>query len=613
MKLLSSPVVGGAQAATERAEFERAIAGRTMCDALADTARHHAELPAFTQHGSTITWGETRQRVLAVAAGFAELGMAPNDVVVLAMGNRTEHVLADLGAVHAGGIPSTVHDGLAADQIAYVTRDCGAKYAVLDGQEQLDRWLPVLAGLPELRKVIVVDAAACPPGDLFLSWTELLRIGQRRLAAAPIDKRWQALTPESTLTLLYTSGTTGNPKGVIITHRMALYQEAVSSAAASAARSTEVSHIPFTAVSTRMFNLYMPVVRGSHTHFCADLAQLPAVLRAARPHIFRGVPRDWEQMMAVVQARLAREGETATIAEAMRAGRAYVESRQYGRSPTTATAEKFAAADASVLAQLREQLGLDRVLYTMSAGAPLPVEVSRFFAGLGLLILDVYGMTEMTGAVTGNNPVAFKLGTVGRALPGIELRLAADGEIQVRGAARTPGYFGLPTETAELVDSDGWLHTGDLGVLDADGFLSLGGRKKEIIITTNGKNIAPAAVENLLKEHPLIGQALVFGDRRPHLVAVLTLASEVVQAWAATRGLAGGPAELAEHPMVLAEVRSAVAAANARLAAFQQVKAWRVLPRPWSDQSGELTSTGKVKRPVVHAEQAELIAAMYAA
>ncbi|GAA5093838.1 AMP-dependent synthetase/ligase [Nocardia iowensis] len=597
-------------AATERARFERSIAGRTICQALADTARHHPELPAFTQNGSAMTWGETRQQVLEVAAGFAELGMEPGDVVVLAMGIRTEHVIADLGVVHAGGVPSTVHDTLAADQIAYVASDCAAKFAVLDGQEQLDRWLPVLSELPGLRKIVVVDETACPTGERFISWHELLRIGRDRRTAA-IDDRWQALAPDDTLTILYTSGTTGNPKGVIITHRMALYQEAVSSAAASATRGTEVCHIPFTAVSARMFNLYMPVVRGSHTHFCADLAQLPAVLREARPHIFRGVPRDWEQMMATIQAGLGLESEA--VAAAMRVGRAYVESHQYGHPSAPELADEFAAADASVLAELRAQIGLDRVLYTMSAGAPLPIEVSRFFAGLGLLILDVYGMTEMTGAVAGNNPLAYKLGTVGRPLPGIELRLAADGEIQVRGAACTPGYLGLPTATAELIDDDGWLHTGDIGVFDADGFLSLVGRKKEIIITANGKNIAPALVENLLKAHPLIGHALVFGDRRPNLVAILTLEIEVAQAWAAARGIGADPVELAQHPTVLAEVESAVAAANARLAPFQQVRAWSLLSARWAAQSGELTSTGKLKRQVVHAKYADTFDAMYSA
>ena len=364
-----------------------------------------------------------------------------------------------------------------------------------------------------------------------------------------------------------------------------------------------------------MLSVYLPVIRASHVFFCPDPARLATVLATARPHGFFGVPRVWEKMMAALQAALAAEpdeAKRAAVAAAMDAGRAYVESCEYGREPSPAVAEAFARADASVLAPMRALIGLDRVRHTLSAAAPLPVEVARFFAGLGLFILDVYGMTETTAAVTANVSDAFKLGTVGRAMPGVELRLAPDGEILVRGSTCTPGYLNLPEESAELLDAEGWVHTGDLGEIDSDGFLSVVDRKKEIIITAGGENIAPSLVENLLKEHPLIGQALVYGDGRRYLVAVLTLDGDVAPAWAAALGIEGGLPALAAEPRVLDEVAKAVEACNGRLARVQQVKRWQLLPAEWTAESEELTPTLKLRRRVIHAKYAATIEALYA-
>jgi long-chain acyl-CoA synthetase len=248
-----------------------------------------------------------------------------------------------------------------------------------------------------------------------------------------------------------------------------------------------------------------------------------------------------------------------------------------------------------------------------SAAAPLPPDVSAFFAGLGMAILDVYGMTETTGAFTANTPDAYKLGTVGRVFRGMEVRIAEDGEICVRGPLTTPGYLNLPEQTAALIDADGWLHTGDIGRLDDDGFLSVVDRKKELIITAGGENISPAAIESLLVAHPLIGQALAFGDMRPYVVALLTLDGEVAPAWARAHGVeAASLAELAADPVVLAAVGEAVGAANERLARVQQVKRWRLLPVEWTADTEELTPTLKLKRRIVHAKYADDIDGLYA-
>jgi long-chain acyl-CoA synthetase len=296
----------------------------------------------------------------------------------------------------------------------------------------------------------------------------------------------------------------------------------------------------------------------------------------------------------------------------MDVGLRYVQSRQYGRRTPNELAAAFARADQAVLRPIRSLLGLGDAAPVISAAAPLPPEVGTFFGGLGLRIMDVFGMTETTGAFTTNNEGEFRLGTVGRPLPGTELRIAGDGEILTRGPLNTPGYLNLPDRTAELLDDDGWLHTGDIGTVDEDGFLSVTDRKKELIITAGGENVPPAMVENLLVAHALVGQALVYGDRRPYLVALLTLDPEMAAAWATGRGLtAGSLTELTEHPDVLAEIAAAVTAANQRLARVQQVKAWRLLPTEWTADSEELTPTLKLKRRVIHAKYADAIDSLY--
>jgi len=301
------------------------------------------------------------------------------------------------------------------------------------------------------------------------------------------------------------------------------------------------------------------------------------------------------------------------VRQAMDTGRRYVDSRQYGKATAPELAAQFRAADEQVLRPIRSLLGLGEAESVSSAAAPLPPDVAAFFAGLGMMILDVYGMTETTGAFTANTPAEFKLGTVGRPVAGIEVTIADDGEILARGPMTTGGYLGQPDLTAALIDEGGWLHTGDIGTIDADGFVSVTDRKKELIITAGGENIAPAAVENALVSHPLIGQALAYGDGRPYVTAVLTLDGEAAPAWARARGItAGSLAELASDPQVLAEVALGVAAANERLARVQQVKYWRLLPVEWTAETGELTPTLKLKRRVVHAKYADVIDSLYA-
>lgn len=622
----------------QRAEIEESIRGQTVCDQLRQAAEQFPDDPALSQaspdgHGAgdpdpggtdtggwqTLSWAQARQQALELAAGFVALGLGPGERVAIMMPNRTEHVLVDFGAVHAAGVPVTFYATLAAEQVAFVAGDCAARIAVLDGQDQLARWQPVLDSLPGLSTIIVRDASVCPAGEQYLTWDDFAALGRERLAAAPelVTERLAAITPADPVTLLYTSGTTGNPKGVLLTHHCVLYEVAAAERGGNVRPHVRwVSYLPLAHIAERMFSIYLPVSTAGHVHFCPDPQQLIKAVGDVRPTAFFGVPRVWEKIKAGIQALMAAEADPArraAVEQSMDVGRRYVESTQYGRTTPDELAAAFRQADEQVLGPIRSLLGLGQADVVSSAAAPLPPEVSAFFAGLGMRILDIYGMTETTGAFTSNTVSQFRMGSVGRAFAGTEITIADDGEILTRGPLNTPGYLNRPDLTAELIDDEGWLHTGDIGRLDEDGFLSVVDRKKEFIITAGGENVPPAVIENLLVAHPLIGQALAYGDRRPYVVALLTLDAEVAPAWGRARGIeAGSLAALAQNPVVLAEIEQAVAVANRQLARVQQVKRWRLLPVEWTAESEELTPTLKLRRRVVHAKYSDDIDTLYA-
>jgi len=607
----------------QRALIQAQTAGLTLCRLLRETADDYGDLPAYSDRDGdaawqTLTWRQFRDEVLRLAAGLVRLGLEPGDTVALMLPNRLEHVLADQAVLHAGGVPVTFYATLAADQIRYVAADCGVRMAVLDGASELARWEPLLAALPSLTTVIVRDAAACP--EQHLSWAAFSLLSQEASgsgAAAEVSRRVDAIRTADPVTLLYTSGTTGNPKGVVITHASVLYECKTAEVSGATMKHVRwVSYLPLAHIAERMFSLYLAIYSAGHSYFCHVPTDLVKVVAEVKPTAFFGVPRVWEKIQAGIQALLTMEqdqAKKAAVAAAMETGRAYVLSCQYGNTTPDELAARFGVANAAVLTPIKALLGLDAAVNVVSAAAPLPPEVAAFFAGLGMKILDVYGMTETTGAFTTNTPAAFRLGTVGRPVPGVEVKIADDGEILCRGPLNTPGYVNLPDQTSALLDEDGWLHTGDIGAIDADGFVSVVDRKKELIITSGGENISPAAVENALVANPLIGQALAFGDRRKFVVALLTLDGEVAPAWAQARGIeASSLAELAENPVVLDAVAQAVAAANEHLARVQQIKHWRLLPVEWTAESEELTPTFKLKRRVIHNKYADVIDSLYA-
>lgn len=604
----------------ERDSINAVIEGRTLCHALRDTSARVGAEPAYSDRlgddgngWRTLTWQQVRERALDLAAAMIESGLEPGDNVAIMASSRIEHVLADIAAVHAGGTPMSVYNTLAPEQVAFVAGHSSPRIVILEGAEQIARWSKALEAAPGVTVVVFDEAAGFTP------WSDFEAQGHayRRANSDEVEARWTAVTPEDTATILYTSGTTGDPKGVVLTHHNILFESQTSLETGQLeGPAITVSYLPFAHIAERILGMYIPQFQGGHVHLIGDPAQLVPALLDVRPTRFFGVPRVWEKIRTGVSAKLAAETDEARkagIAKALEVGLAWVESTQTGNTTAAELQQQYEAVNAAVLTPLRAALGLDRVEWCASAAAPMPIDVARFFAGLGLSIYDVYGMTETTGSATSNGPASFRLGTVGRPQKGIELRIADDGEILLRGPINTCGYFKAPGPTAELLDHDAWVHTGDIGTVDEDGFLSVVDRKKEMIITSSGKNIAPSNIENYLKESPLIGHAMAIGEGRNYVVAVLTLDGEIAPLMAQKMGIGTTDlAEIARHPAILAVVGQAVEAANARLSKPEQVKSFELLPGEWTAESEELTPTLKLKRRVVVSKYSDVIDRLYA-
>lgn len=544
----------------------------SLCEAFQNTVTTGADQVALRTPGGAqeLTWNEYGARVRRIAEGLAALGVGPEDTVGIMLTNRPEFALVDTAALHLGAVPFSIYNTSSPEQISYLFGNAGNKVVVTE-QLFLQQ---VLAAGTGVETVVSVDG-----GDGAIALAEL---EGRTLDGFDFEASWRAVGPDHVLTLIYTSGTTGPPKGVELTHGSMLAQlRGVQAVIPAEPGERTTSYLPSAHVADRWAGHYSPMVFGGTVTYVADPKAVVAALPEVRPTAWGGVPRVWEKIKAALEAK--------------------------GVTDPGALPEDHRTA-------VRQLLGLDDVRFTVSGAAPIAPEVLEFFGALGVPICELWGMSEISCCGIINPPEDIRIGTVGKPIPGLEVRLADDGELLVRGPQLMRGYRNQPEKTAEAIDADGWLHTGDVATIDDDGYVTIVDRKKELIINAAGKNMSPANIEQVLKaSHPLIGQAVVIGDRRPYNVALLVLDPDVCAAYAEQQGLPDcSAAALAGDPKVQEQVATAVEEANARLSRVEQVKGYRILPTDWLPGGDELTPTMKLKRRPIGEKYADVIEELYA-
>ena len=581
-----------------------------LAKAFQATAEKRADEVAIRAPGDySITWGDLRKRVATIAGGLASLGVGKGDTVAIMLNNRPEFIPIDMAVVTLGGVPFSIYQTSSPEQIEYVVADAGAKVAVIE-EAFAEVFAKAQENLPNVEHVISIDG---PSGTTTLEELEAVDPDFDDASAADVP----GLDDE--LTLIYTSGTTGPPKGVQLTHRnlmglVAGLEPYISSEDIDGGR--VISWLPAAHIAERGANYYLPVVEGLEITICPDPRQIIEVLPQVHPTFFFAVPRIWEKLKAGLEAKLGaipgEQGEQTK--QALEAAIQKIRLEQAGEDVPEQLAEAVAKADEALFSHLRASLGLDQLVSVNVGAAPTPLEVLEFFHAIGIPIGELWGMSETCGASTINPPGEVKLGTVGVPVPGIDIRLAEDGEVLIKGPMIMTGYRNQPEKTAETIDPDGWLATGDIGEIDDDGYLKIIDRKKELIINAAGKNMSPANIESHLKSaSPLIGQCVTIGDARSYNVALIVLDPEYAPAWASQQGIeADGVEALAENEQVRAAVQEAVETANAKLSRVEQIKKFKLLPEEWMPGGDELTPTMKLKRKPISEKYKEEIEALYA-
>jgi long-chain acyl-CoA synthetase len=564
----------------------------------------------------TLTWAQWRRRTRELAGGLHRLGLRHGETLALLLGNRPEFHVADMAAVTLGATPFSIYQTYAANQIEFVVTDAGARIAIVERQ-YLDRLLEARRNLPRLEHVILVDPGedALPEGVLRLADVEAS--GREEETQREVTDAAAQVGPEDVLTLIYTSGTTGPPKGVQLCHRNLLAAvSGIERMVRFPAGSRVISWLPAAHIAERAAHHYLPIVFGLQITSCADPREVMAYLPEVRPQWFFAVPRIWEKLKAGLETMLGGlpDEQRERTERALVAATEKVRLEQRGEPVSAELAAEVAAADEQIFAGLRAMLGFDQIEAVNVGAAPTPVEVLELFHAIGIPLSELWGMSETCGAGCVNPPGKIKLGTVGPPAPGVEISIAQDGEVLVRGDVVMLGYRGAPEKTAEAIDAEGWLHTGDIGELDEDGYLRIVDRKKELIINAAGKNMSPANIEAAIKSaSPLIGQACAIGDARSYNTALIVLDADFAPLWASKHDLDGRTLEeLAGEDAVREAVQQAIDAANSTLARVEQIKKFTIVRGDWLPGEDELTPTMKLKRKPIAAKYAAEIEALYA-
>ncbi len=596
---------------SERVTY-KALEEETMVAAFQTTVAEHGDRVALRTKGDefSMTWSEYGEKVKRVAAGLAGLGIGRGDTVGLMLTNRPEFHMADTAAMHLGATPYSVYNTYTADQIAYLVNDAENRVIITE-PEFLDTVLKVKDQCSAVEHVVDVTGSG-REGTISLDELEA-----KAADDFDFDAAWRAVEPDDLLTLIYTSGTTGPPKGVQIVHRNLM----------AAGRSFDqiiqfpdgarvVSYLPMAHIAERACSQYLPILFGFSVTDCPDPRQVVGYLPEVKPTWFFSVPRIFEKLKAAIEAGVeAEQDEQKKQATqwAISVGMKKVKAEQSDEQVPDELQQEFAKADEMVLSKIRAKLGLDELEALNVGAAPTPREVIEWYHALGLPLAELWGMSETCGAGCCNPPEKIKIGTVGPAAPGVDIKLGEDGELLMRSEVVMTGYRNQPDKTKEALDDDGWLHTGDIAEIDDDGYVKIVDRKKELIINAAGKNMSPANIEAEVKSSsPLIGQAICVGDRRPYNVALITLDPDVAPGFAEKHGLDASFESLATEQPVIDAVQQGIDRANGNLARVEQIKKFKILPTDWEPGGDELTPTMKLKRKPIHAKYEEEIEELYA-
>jgi long-chain acyl-CoA synthetase len=570
-----------------RSERPAGLDASTLAEAFQITAAAHPDRTALRLKGDefAISWREYADKVRRVAAGLAGLGLQRGDTMALMLTNRPDFHWFDAAAMHLGATPFSVYNTYSAEQIQYQLQDAEARILVTE-KAFVDR----VGELEGIEHLIVVDDE------------EGLDVESQAADGFDFEAAWRAVEPSDILTLIYTSGTTGPPKGVQLTHSNQISAvQGFDEVIAFPSDGRVVSWLPMAHIAERACSHYLPMMLGFSTTDCPDARQVVAYLPEVRPTWFFAVPRIFEKLKAAIEAGIEGEQDAArkqATEWALDVGLRKVRLEQAGEPVPDELLAEHAKADELVLSKIRAGLGLDQIESINVGAAPTPREVIEFFHAIGVPLAELWGMSETTGYGTCNPPDRIKIGTVGPVSPGVEIKLADDGEVLIRGPVITPGYRNQPEKTEEAIDAEGWLYTGDVGEFDEDGYLKIVDRKKELIINAGGKNMSPANIEAKVKAaSPVIGQVIAIGDTKPYNVALITLDPDVAPTWAGD---------------VAAEVERGVAAANEQMARVEQIKKYKVLAKDWEPGGDELTPTMKLKRKPIHQKYEKEIEALYA-
>jgi long-chain acyl-CoA synthetase len=595
----------------------------TILDLFSARVASRAEHVALRARGErdawiSTTWGAYGRIVDEVAAGLIAMGIEPGDRVAILSWNRAEWQSADIGILSTGAISVPIYPTSASVQVAYVLRHSGSRCCFVENSEQLGRVLEHREQAKALERIVVMEGDVALDNPELLSFAHLCALGAQLLERDPdvVDRARRAVVLDDVATLVYTSGTTGPPKGAVITHGNIMSMlRSVTEIVPLTPSDRFLSFLPLSHITERSVSHFGLIASGGETWFAQSISTVAADLPQCRPTIFFAVPRLWEKMRDGIEEHVAQlTGVRHSLAHrylALAALRAR-DPEQSRAMPVHLKAE-YLALDAIIGARLRHEIGLDKARILVSGAAPIHPDVLRWFNGVGLAVAEGYGQTEVALATSLNPPGAARIGTVGPPIPGVSVRIADDSEILVKGDNVCRGYWRDDDATRALIDEEGWLHTGDLGTFDERRYLRITGRKKDLIITAHGKNISPQNIETDLETTPLIGQAVVVGDGRRYLTALLALDGESVAQWARDHGKDGtGLEALAGDADLRAQVADVVAEVNARHAQVEHIRHWRVLPRELTIAEGELTPTLKVKRAIVNEHFAGLIEDMYA-